>query len=107
MYHADVYTFQEITCSILDGCAIWLVIDYPSSGSVQDLVLKFRAYIEHKLTSSDAYIVFNICNELSTKNVTRSESTCKVVQNYEHGKLISSPKLLCYHHKRLSCQYSC
>ena len=60
---------------LLDVLFCWWYTYYPSNGTVQDLVFKFREYLQHKLTSGDVYLIFSIYNDLSTKNVTRSDST--------------------------------
>ena len=62
---------KQISTVVIDGSAIFYVIPSPPSNvTVEDFVISFRNYIEKRLQSSDAYLVFDRCKEYSKKGVT-------------------------------------
>lgn len=63
-------TLQNITCTIIDGCALLWIPNWPT-GTVQDYVDKFKYHIGLKLVSTDVYLVFDRYNDMSTKDCTR------------------------------------
>ena len=64
---------KQITTLVIDGCAIFYVLSWPpSSGTVGDLVVTYRAYIEKRPKTYDVYLVFDRYREFSTKSVTRA-----------------------------------
>ena len=79
---------QEATCTVIDGCALLWIPQWPSSTFTQqpllmDFVKKFKNHIKEKLESGDVYLVFDRYKGYSTKSSTRiSRMTegCKVFQ---------------------------
>ena len=59
--------FPKVHCSVLDGSAVL----WPANGTVRDFVVNFKQYIQHKLNSSDVYLVFDRYQDVSTKSTTR------------------------------------
>ena len=43
----------------LDGCAVLWVVPWPTSGTVQDYMDRFRSYIQGRLKKTDIYLVFD------------------------------------------------
>ena len=65
----------KFDCRVLDGSAVLWVIHWPANGTVCDFVVNFKQYIQHKLTSSDVYLVFDMYQDFSTKSTTRCNRT--------------------------------
>lgn len=65
----------KVDCRVLDGSAVLWVIHWPANGTVCDFVVNFKQYIQHKLTSSDVYLVFDRYQDFSTKSTTRCNRT--------------------------------
>ena len=51
------------------------MIHWIANGTVRDFVVNFKQYIQHKLTSSDVYLVFDRYQDFSTKSTTRCNRT--------------------------------
>ena len=49
---------NDVDTSFLDGCAVLWVVLWPSSGTVQDYLDRFRSYIHRRLKKTDVYISF-------------------------------------------------
>ena len=79
---------QEATCTMIDGCALLWIPQWPSSTFTQqplvmDFVKKFKNHIKEKLESGDVCLVFDRYKSYSTQSSTRiSRMTegCKVFQ---------------------------
>ena len=68
---------KQISTVVIDGSAIFYVIPWPpSSATVEDFVISFRNYIEKRLQSSDAYLVFDRYKEYSKKRCNWSIPWC-------------------------------
>ena len=68
---------QDSTCTVIDGCALLWIPQWPSSTStkqpsVMDYVNKFKDHIKEKLKSGDVYLVFDRYENFSTKSSTRT-----------------------------------
>ena len=64
---------RQINTLVIDGCAIFYVLSWPPyTGTVVDLVVAYREYIEKRLKTYDIYLVFDRYREFSTKNVTQA-----------------------------------
>ena len=64
---------RQITTLVIDGCAIFYVLSWPPyTGTVGDLVVAYRKYIEKRLKTYDIYVLFDRYREFSTKSVTRA-----------------------------------
>ena len=64
---------RQITTLVIDGCAIFYVLSWPPyTGTVGDLVVAYRDYIEKCLKTYNIYLVFDRYREFSTKSVTRA-----------------------------------
>ena len=50
---------KDVEVSFLDGCAILWVVPWPTSGTVQDYLDRFRCYILGRLKKTDIYLVFD------------------------------------------------
>uniref|UniRef100_UPI00359005F2 uncharacterized protein n=1 Tax=Myxine glutinosa TaxID=7769 RepID=UPI00359005F2 len=61
---------KDAEASFLDGCAILWVVPWPTSGTVQDYLDRFRSYIQGRL-KTDVYLVFDRYKADSTKDSTR------------------------------------
>jgi len=76
----------EATCTVIDGCALLWIPQWPSSSSSSqkpmDYVKKFKHHIL-KQKASDVYLVFDRYEDFSTKSSTRTSRMaegCKVYQ---------------------------
>ena len=63
---------QEATCTVIDGCALFLIPQWPLSTSTQqplvmDFVKKFKNHIKEKLESGNVYLVLDRYKSYSTK----------------------------------------
>jgi len=56
---------------IVDGCAVLWVIQWPTSGTVEDYIMNLMAYVERLLQKSDTYLIFDRYYVDSIKNATR------------------------------------
>jgi hypothetical protein len=65
---------------IIDGCAMFWVLHWPTSGTVEDYINIFVEYVLKKLHDSDTYVVFDRYYDYSIKSSTR---------NYRAGKQAS------------------
>ena len=50
---------NAVDASFLDGCAVLWVVPWPTSGTVQYYMDRFRSYIHGRLKKTDVYIVFD------------------------------------------------
>ena len=50
---------NDVDASFLDGCALLWVVPWPTSGTVQDYLDRFRSYIHRRLKKTDVYLVFD------------------------------------------------
>ena len=79
---------QEATCTVIDGCVLLWIPQWPISSSTQkpianDFVEKFKHHIKEKLNDGDTHLVFNRYKDFSTKTSTRTSrmaERCKVFQ---------------------------
>ena len=60
------------TSIIIDGCAVFWVIWWPTKGTVEDFVLNLLVYVKEQFKSSDTYLVFDRYYQTSIKNATRT-----------------------------------
>ena len=82
------YPTPEATCTVIDGCTLLWIPQWPSSTSTQkpivmDFVKKFKHHIQEKLKAGDIYLVFDRYEDFSTKSSTRTSRMaegCKVFQ---------------------------
>lgn len=44
---------------IVDGCAVLWVIQWPTSGTVEDYIINLMAHVEGLLQKSDTYLIFD------------------------------------------------
>ena len=51
---------HEPQATIMDDCAILLIINWPSKGTVRDYVHNFASYLSTKTRKCDIYLVFLI-----------------------------------------------
>ena len=92
---------KQISTVVIYGSAIFYVIPWPpSSVTVEDFVISFRNYIEKRLHSSDAYLVFDRYKEYSKKGVTR-------VSRGAHICCVHSLPLLCPCPSMIFCTEKC
>ena len=50
---------NDVDASFLDGCALLWVVPWPTSGTVQDYLDRFRSYIHRRLKKTGVYLVFD------------------------------------------------
>ena len=82
------YITQDSACTVIDGCALLWIPQWPSSSSTQqsivmDFVNKFKDQIKQRLKSGDVYLVFDRYENFSTKSstrISRMAECCKVFQ---------------------------
>ena len=63
------------TSIIIDGCAVFWVIRWPTRATVEDFVLNLLVYVKEQLKSSDTYRVFDRYYQASIKNAKRTVRT--------------------------------
>ena len=50
---------KDVDAVFLDGCAVLWVVSWPTAGTVQDYLDRFRTYLHKRLKTSDVYLVFD------------------------------------------------
>ena len=50
---------NDVDALFLDGCAVLWVVPWPTSGTVQEYLDRFRSYIQGRLKKTDVYLVFD------------------------------------------------
>jgi len=79
---------QEATCTVIDGCTLFRIPQWPTFSSTQkpivkDFVEKFKHHIKEKLKDGDIYLVIDRYKDFSTISSTRTSrmaERCKVFQ---------------------------
>ena len=61
----------DLTCTVIDGCALLWIQHWLAKGNVQDDINIFKEHIGKRLQSSDTYLIFDRYKEYSTKSATR------------------------------------
>ena len=75
---------------VIDGCAIFWLVHWPSKESVQDLVANVVKHVTSKLKGSTrVHVIFDRYCEYSIKHGTRCSRTPQVYR--EHQLCLSSP----------------
>ncbi|XP_041366765.1 atrial natriuretic peptide receptor 1-like [Gigantopelta aegis] len=72
---------RDVQAIFLDGCAVVWVVPWPSTGTIQDYLDRFRSYLHKHLATRDVYLVFDRYIEGSTKETTlrgRDKSASRV-----------------------------
>jgi len=80
------YAAKESTCTVIDGCALLWIPNWPASTSSKqpillDFVGKFKSQVEERLKLCDVYLVFDRYNDYSTKcgtRLSRGNDGCRV-----------------------------
>ena len=75
---------------IVDGCAVLWVIQWPTSGTVEDYIKSLMAYVIGLLQRCDTYLIFDRYYADSIKNATRSARAGKEASR-RHQLSLSTP----------------
>ena len=68
---------------VIDGCAILWVIQWPSKGSIKDVVLNFVKYATNKMHCyRRTHVIFDRYNT-SIKDTTRCQRACEAAREYK------------------------
>ena len=68
---------------IIDGCAMLYAVYWPTDGTVADLILSIKGYINQYAGAPTIYLIFDRYYEFSPKSGTRQSRAGKFAQNHE------------------------
>lgn len=86
---------QINVCTVIDGCALLWVPNWPVDALVQDYITKFKYHIGLRLAVGDVYLVFDRYIEFSTKYSARlSGGTGRVRQLGSNVALLAQKVVL-------------
>ena len=73
---------NDVDSSFMDGCAVLWVVPWPTSGTVQDYLDRFRNCIHGRLKKTDVYLASLLpTNEAFNENVARAHLQVTVWRN--------------------------
>ena len=96
-------SLQDTSASIVDGCAILWILQWPENSMVENIAENMFKYITDILFSEDVYLVFDRYRKYSIKGATRAQRAKDIAYRHQlslQAVLPSKEKVLtCTHNK--------